>query len=60
MTLFSETEQARIEACAVLHDIPAELLQQTLAERDDCQLQLPAATVFLDAGDVKPGLYLIA
>ena len=60
MTLFSDGEQARIEACAVLHDIPAELLQKTLAERDDCRLRLPAATVFLDAGDVKPGLYLIA
>ena len=60
MTLFSDTELARIESSTVLHDIPAELLHQLLAEHRECQLQLPAATVFLDRGCVKPGLYLIA
>ena len=60
MTLFSASEQARIEACTVLQDIPGDVLRQTLGERDDCQLQLPAATVFLDHGCVKPGLHLIA
>ena len=60
MTLFTETEQARIGSCALLQDIPAELIRQTLDERHEYQLQLPAATVFLDSGCVKPGLYLIA
>ena len=60
MTLFTAEEQARIKSCAILHDIAPELIEQTLAARSDLQSRLPAGSVFLDAGEVRPGLYLIA
>ena len=60
MTHFTADQEARIESSAILQDIAPELIRQTLAERSDCQLLLPPGTVFLDEGEVKPGLYLVA
>lgn len=60
MTLFTAAEQAQIESSAILQDIAPELIRQTLAEHDDCQLLLPPGTVFLEAGEVRSGLYLVA
>lgn len=57
---FSTSDLALIESSPILHDIDPELIRQTLAARVDCQLELSPNTVFVDAGQVKPGLYLIA
>ena len=60
MTPFSAAELARIESCAVLQDIAPGLVGQTLAERSECAIELPPGSVLLEAGEVRPGLYLIA
>ena len=60
MTQFTAEEQARIRSCKILRDIPAEPIEQTLVERADLRTRLPANSVFIEAGDVRPGLTLIA
>jgi len=57
---FTESTLALIESSPILQDIAPDLIRQTLAERVDCQLELSPNTVFVEAGQVKPGLYLIA
>ena len=57
---FGDREQALLRSSAILQEIAPDDLQATLASRPDDQFQLPAATTFIEAGQVKPGLYLIA
>ena len=57
---FSDREQAMLRSSAILQDIDPDVLQATLASRPEGQFQLPPATTFIEAGEVKPGLYLIA
>jgi CRP-like cAMP-binding protein len=59
MIPISSKEQAQIKASTILQDIAPELLAATLAKHPDSQLKLPPDTVFIEAGKVKPGLYLI-
>lgn len=43
----------------VLDDIPPDILQAALGNTPDATLELPTETVFLNAGQIDPGLYLI-
>jgi CRP-like cAMP-binding protein len=60
MTRASAAEPAPLESFAILRDIAPQRLRQTLAASSEYQLELPPGTLLLDAGEVKPGLYLIA
>lgn len=56
----SEAEIALVMSCAILRDIPRDVVLATLGQNLDRQLTLPANTVFVHAGQSHPGLYLIA
>ena len=58
--LFGESEMAMVKASGILQDIPQEVILETLTRRPDSQFHLLPNAVFLEAGQVKPGLYLIA
>jgi CRP-like cAMP-binding protein len=47
-------------ACDLLQDIAPDVVRKTLTSLPDEHLQLAAGTTFIHAGQVKPGLYLIA
>ena len=57
---FGDRELSLLTSSALLQDIDPDDLLATLASRPDDQFPLPPATTFLKAGQVKPGLYLIA
>ena len=57
---FGDRELALASASAILQDIAPDVLMETLKTRPDDQFILPPATTFIEAGQVKPGLYLIA
>ena len=57
---FGDSELAQVRSSAILQDIAPEVLLATLKSRPDDQLILPPATTFIDAGQLKPGLYLVA
>ena len=57
---FGDRELALASASAILQDIAPDVLMDALKTRPDNQFILPPATTFIEAGQVKPGLYLIA
>ena len=57
---FGDRELALASASAILQDIAPDVLMDALKTRPDDQFILPPATTFIEAGQVKPGLYLIA
>lgn len=57
---FGERELTLLCASAILQDIAPDVLLATLKNRPEDQFVLPPATTFIEAGQVKPGLYLIA
>lgn len=57
---FSDTELALLKSTALLRDIPPEVLEAEIGANPGRQCCLAAETVFLHAGTVEPGLYLIA
>ena len=57
---FGERELTLLSASAILQDIAPDVLLATLKNRPEDHFVLPPATTFIEAGQVKPGLYLIA
>ena len=57
---FGDRELTLLSASEILQDIAPEVLLATLKSRPEDQFVLPPATTFINAGQVKPGLYLIA
>ena len=57
---FGDRERTLLMSSALLQDIAPEVLWETLGSCPDDQFYLPPATTFIAAGQVKPGLYLIA
>ena len=55
---FGERELTLLSASAILQDIAPDVLLATLKNRPEDQFVLPPATTFIEAGQVKPGLYL--
>lgn len=51
---------ALLGASPILQALAPQVVVEALGERADCQFDLPPATVFVEAGQVKPGIYLIA
>lgn len=56
---FSPTDFAALSASGILQDLPHEVVRAALASSPDCQLELAPGTLFLSAGQVTPGLYII-
>jgi len=50
---------ASINSSTVLDDIPPEVVRAALDSTPDSALELAANTIFLNAGQIDPGLYLI-
>ena len=48
-----------LNSCNVLDDIPPEVVRLALDSTPDSTLELAADTIFLNAGQIDPGLYLI-
>lgn len=48
-----------VRSSPILDDIPPEVLRAALDRDPDSSLELAVDTVFLDAGQIEPGLYLI-
>jgi CRP-like cAMP-binding protein len=55
-----KTDPEVLAASEILREIAPEVIATLLAERADCQLRLTPGSVFVKAGQVKSGLYLIA
>ena len=56
---FGDRELALARSSAILQDIAPDVLLAALTSRPDDQIILPPATTFVEAGQVKPGLYLV-
>lgn len=57
---FSETEIALLKSSSILQDIPPDVVLETIVEHVDNQFNLPPDTLFIEVGQVEPGLYIIA
>lgn len=57
---FSETEIALLKSSAILQDIPQTVVLEAIARHLDYQFKAAPDEVFIHAGQVEPGLYLIA
>jgi len=57
---FDAPEWALLMSFELLQDIAPDVVRQTLASRPDDHFQLRPGSIFIKAGQVKPGLYLIA
>lgn len=57
---FSETEIALLKSSAILQDIPQAVVLEAIARHLDYQFKAAPDEIFIHAGQVEPGLYLIA
>ncbi len=57
---FSETEIALLKTSSILQDIPQDVVLEAILEHVDYQFNLQPDEVFINAGQVEPGLYIIA
>lgn len=57
---FSETEIALAKSCKILQSIPQEVVLAAIAQHVDQQFNLSPDEIFIEAGAVEPGLYVIA
>ena len=57
---FSDTEITLLQSSKILQDIPPEVVLETISRCADCQFNLQPDEIFIEAGQVKPGLYIIA
>ena len=57
---FSETEIALARSCKILQDIPPDIVLAAIARQLDHQFNLMPDEIFIEAGQVEPGLYIIA
>ena len=57
---FSETEIALLKTSSILQDIPQDVVLEAILEHVDYQFSLQPDEVFINAGQVEPGLYIIA
>ena len=57
---FSETEVALLKSSLILQDVPQQVVLETIAEHVDYQFNLLPDQVFIEAGAIEPGLYIIA
>ena len=57
---FSETEIALLKTSSILQDIPQDVVLAAILEHVDYQFNLQPDEVFINAGQVEPGLYIIA
>ena len=57
---FSATDIALLKGAPVLQDIPAQVVSDAIAALPEKQFSLPPETIFLQSGQLDPGLYLIA
>ena len=55
----SPTDFETLSAFGILQDIPRDVVLAAIKHNPDCQLGLAPGTVFLTAGQVTPGLYII-
>ena len=55
----SPTDFETLSAFGILQDIPRDVVLAAIEHNPDCQLGLAPGTVFLTAGQVTPGLYII-
>jgi CRP-like cAMP-binding protein len=57
---FSETEVALLKSSRILQEIPQAVVLEAIADHVDYQFNLAPDQVFIEAGQVEPGLYIIA
>ncbi len=57
---FSTREIALLSASTILQDMPRDVVLEAIDRSPDCQLWLPPDEIFFRAGQVSPGLYIIA
>ena len=57
---FSDTEIALLKTSRILQEIPQQIVVDAIAKHADCQFNLAPDEVFIEAGQVEPGLYIIA
>lgn len=57
---FSDTEIALLKSSRILQEIPQDVVVEAIAKHLDCQFNLAPDEVFIEAGQVEPGLYVIA
>ena len=57
---FSPTDIALLRSALVLRELPDPAVLDDLVTRSECQLVLQPGEVFLTAGQVSPGLHVIA
>ena len=56
---FSDTELALVKTSPILRDVPSHIVCEMLEHRTEVQLTLPANEIFAEAGQFKPGLFLV-
>lgn len=56
---FDDRQLALTRSSAILQDIAPDVLQAALEGAPDAQIVLPPATTLVEAGKLKPGLYLV-
>lgn len=57
---FNEAEIARLQSSGILKDIPQAVLLAAIEKNADCRCDLQINEILIEAGQLKPGLYLVA